>query len=394
MNVPDREELRALMQVQETPCLSLFFPTYRGGADMQQNRMQLVNQVRRVEQRLLHGELVSGEQKERAETTAALLKPLNALLADETFWEHPGDGMVLLRSPSKFYSYHLPFPVKEYVRIATHFYLKPLLPLLNDGSFYILALSQNELRLFEGTRYDIQAVDVPEKVPESLAEALKYDEPENEVRYYSSSSGTFAGKGGRRAVIFYGQGVGIDDTKENLLRYFQQIDRGLHELFHDQQAPLLLAGVEYLLPIYREANTYPHLVDEGLTGNPEKMSAEALHQRAWPLVEPYVLRGRQEALARYRDLEQTEWASANISEIVPAACYGRIADLFVALDDEVWGVFDAATHTIEIHQQAEAHDDDLLDLAAVQTWLHRGSVYAVERAQIPGAAPAAAVFRY
>jgi hypothetical protein len=30
----------------------------------------------------------------------------------------------------------------------------------------------------------------------------------------------------------------------------------------------VLAGVEYLLPIYREANTYPHLLAEGIHGNP------------------------------------------------------------------------------------------------------------------------------
>lgn len=33
--------------------------------------------------------------------------------------------------------------------------------------------------------------------------------------------------------------------------------------------PLVLAGVEYLLPIYRRANTYPYLLDGGVTGNPE-----------------------------------------------------------------------------------------------------------------------------
>jgi len=30
----------------------------------------------------------------------------------------------------------------------------------------------------------------------------------------------------------------------------------------------VLAGVEYLFPIYQEANT-PDLVEEGITGNPE-----------------------------------------------------------------------------------------------------------------------------
>ena len=87
-------------------------------------------------------------------------------------------------------------------------------------------------------------------------------------------------------------------------------------------------------------------------------------------------------------------ASSESSEIVPAASYGRVARLFVAVDEEQWGTFDAATDTLRIHQQAEPGDEDLLDLAATQTLLHGGSVYAVEQAQMPVKAPLAAVFRF
>jgi len=44
-----------------------------------------------------------------------------------------------------------------------------------------------------------------------------------------------------------------------------------------KKAPLVLAGVEYLFPIYQEANTYPDLVEEGITGNPENLKPEELH---------------------------------------------------------------------------------------------------------------------
>ena len=117
-------------------------------------------------------------------------------------------------------------------------------------------------------------------VPANLAEVLKYEEAQNEVSFYSSSSGALVGKGGRRATIFYGQGVGHDDSKDHLLRYFQQIDRGLHKLLKDESAPMVLAGVEYLFPIYQQANTYPHLLHQGLPGNPDKISSDMLHAEA------------------------------------------------------------------------------------------------------------------
>jgi Bacterial archaeo-eukaryotic release factor family 7 len=202
------------------------------------------------------------------------------------------------------------------------------------------------------------------------------------------------GQGGRHPAIFHGQGVGTDEDKDDLLRYFQHIDRGLHDLLRDETAPLVLAGVEYLFPIYQQANSYTHLLQQGIAGNPDKLKAETLRGKAWPIVEPVVLQAQQEAAALYRDLASTERTSRNISEIVPAAYYGRVASLFVARDQEQRGTFDPATGTLQVHEQAEPGDEDLLDLAATQTLLHGGSAYAVEQTDMPDEAPLAAVFRY
>lgn len=83
-----------------------------------------------------------------------------------------------------------------------------------------------------------------------------------------------------------------------------------------------------------------------------------------------------------------------LSEILPAAYYGRVESLFVAIDQEQWGSFDAATNTLQLRQEAEPGDVDLLDVAATQTFLHGGAVYALNWTEVPGEALAAAVFRY
>jgi hypothetical protein len=44
------------------------------------------------------------------------------------------------------------------VVVTDRFHIKPLLPLLSgDGRFYVLALSQSEVRLLQGTRYSVSA---------------------------------------------------------------------------------------------------------------------------------------------------------------------------------------------------------------------------------------------
>jgi len=387
MNIPSKSELRGLMEQHNGPCISMFLPTHRVG-EAQQNILRLRNQIREAGHRLLLCNL-------RASKTEVLLEPMQALLEDEDFWLHPGDGLALFRSPDVFRAYHLPCHFKEQVIVTNYFYLKPLLPLLtDDGRFYILALSHNDVRLLVGTRYSVSETTLPETVPRSLDEAMQYDESDNELQYHSSSSGLSIGKGGRRPTIFHGQGVGTDDEKERLLRYFQQVDRGLHELLRDEKTPLVLAGVAYLFPIYREANTFPFLLHEGVPGNPDKLSPETLRGQAWDIVEPVFLQARQVAAARYSMHAATGQTSNNLREIVPAACYGRIASLFVAIDQEQWGTFNPTTNTLHVHREARFKDDDLLDLAATQTLLHGGSVYAVEHTQMPDEGQLAAVYRY
>jgi len=49
---------------------------------------------------------------------------------------------------------------------------------------------------------------------------------------------------------------------------------------------------------------------------------------------------------------------------------------------------------LRLHKTAKPDDEDLLDFAAIQTFLHGGTVYAVEPEKVPDDAPLAAVFRY
>ena len=72
---------------------------------------------------------------------------------------------------------------------------------------------------------------------------------------------------GDGSVTFHGAGSGSASAKDDLLRYFRLVEDGLTEFLKGDRVPLVLAGVEYLLPIYKEANTYPNLIDMVIKGN-------------------------------------------------------------------------------------------------------------------------------
>jgi len=311
-------------------------------------------------------------------------------LADDFFWRHQSEGLAIFSSPVMFRHFRLPYGFQELVVVAERFHIKLLLSLLSgDGLFYVLALSQNAVRLLQCSRYSVRPV-TPEGVPGSLAEVLKYDEAERQLQFHTGT-GTGTGK---RAAIFHGQGVGIDDVKDNILRYFQQVDRGLHELLREEQSPLVIAGVDYLHSIYRQANSYSYLLQGGIQGNVDEMRAEELQEQAWSVVKPYFEREQLDALNHYREIVGTGLAADDVEQLVWAAYDGRIKTLFVALGVQQWGTLDTEQRKIHLYKKAEPGTEDLLDFAAVQTLIQGGTVYAVEPEKVPSSTPVAAIFRY
>jgi hypothetical protein len=380
--VLSREKLRALIERPAEIGISIYMPSHRV-VDTKQDQIRLKNLLREGEKKLIDSGV-------RATEARQLLEPVEKLSASDFFWQHQSEGLAIFSSLSNFCYFRLPYSPKELVVVAERFHTKPLISLLSgDGIFYVLALSQNEVRLLQCSR-DNAWVITPERVPASLAEVLKYDEFEKQLQFHT---GTGTGPG-KRAAIFHGQGVGIDNVKDNILRYFREIDRGLHELFREEQAPLVLAGVDYLHAIYRQANNYPHLLQEGVQGNVDGMSAKELQQRAWKVVRPYFERGQLEALKRYGEAAGKGLTAEDVKQVVLAAYDGRVDTLFVAVGVQNWGVFDIQRRQVNLYEKAEKGAQDLLDLAAALTLTRSGTVYAIESEKVPSKTSIAAILRY
>jgi hypothetical protein len=210
-------------------------------------------------------------------------------------------------------------------------------------------------------------------------------------------TGTAAsGSGGERRAMFHGHGSGGDDQleKDRLLQYFQIVNKGLHPYLREGNAPLVLAGVEYLFPIYREANTYPHLVDGVVAGNPDEESESAIHEKAWKLVAEKFTESEREALSRFRELNAAGRASKNMAKVFSALRENRVDSLFVPIDEQRWGKYDAETNELELHKDRKPGDRDVFDIAAAMAIAQGGTVYAVERERMPTDRDIAAIFRY
>ncbi|MEQ9618362.1 MAG: hypothetical protein RIG61_04215 [Deltaproteobacteria bacterium] len=382
MDIITMEKLKVFFTRHADWCVSLYMPTHRAGRETEQDPIRFKNLLGEIKERLLAKGLRSSDVRE-------VLKPAQSLLRYTGFWQHQSDGLAVFVTSEEFHYYRLPLHFEELVVISKRFHLKPLFPYFtSDGRFYILALSQNQVRLLECTQHTVDEVEI-ESMPKSLAEAFQYERFEKQLQFHT---GTPSGTGIRRAM-FHGHDIS-DEVKGKILRWFQMVDEALTGMLSGQQSPIVLAGVEYLFPIYNEANTYHHLLEQGIPGNPEELKPEELHDRAWTLVRPIFTEKQEKAAAQYSQLAGTGQTTSDVNEAVIAAQRGRVDILFVAVGVQLWGTFDPDTNTVHVHEHAEPGDEDLLNLVAIQSMLNGGAVYAVEPEQIPGHAPLAAVFRY
>ncbi|MGB3493332.1 MAG: hypothetical protein WBA57_11425 [Elainellaceae cyanobacterium] len=395
MNLFTIDELTTLTTASDSTCISIYAPMERLGSETQQNPIRLKNLVRQAVEKLLALGLHEQDTKE-------LLQPLYEL-ATYDFWQHQSDGLAIFLSSNQFRYYCLPISFPELTVVGDRFHLKPLLQLMSgDGIFSVLALSQNQVRLFQGSLYHLDEVELKPSeaealtlsqakgltdVPTNIAAALQYDNAEKSLQVHAGSSKGNSG-------IFHGQGAGNEDQKNDLLSYFRQVNSGLESFLKNQQAPLILAGVDYLLPIYHEANTYSHLLPDGISGNPEALTLEELHTQAWQIAQPYFDLAKISTMSHYGELQGSEETANTIEKVVPAAYFQRVETLFVPIDKTVWGVFDPVKNSIQIHDQQETGDEDLLDLAALHTLTNGGTVYAVDQEDVPEHKAIAAILRY
>ncbi len=376
-------ELKMLMRERDEVHVSVYMPTHIGGGQNPQDPVRLKNLLRQAEEQLSFTGLRSPKVRE-------LLKPAKNLVPDNVFWRQQSNGLALLFTPESFTYFCVPIPLQELVVVGRRFHLKPLIPLVAGcGIFYVLALSQNQVRLLQCTSYGSVEVDLQD-VPKNLPDAFPSEAPRSDVLRYVVKTVP----GGPDAIIHRGTGISPDHKKSTILGFFQKVDNGLRPFLSEESAPMMLAAVDYLWPLYRKANTYANLLSEGISGSPDELGEDILRERAWAVVEPYFRKAQDDAVAEYQQSAGTGLASAAIEDALVGSHQGLVRSLFVAKELQIWGVFNPTKSKVEVHEEPQPGDQDLLDLATYHTHLNSGTVYVMDQAEMPGGGAIAAVFRY
>lgn len=376
---PDLAGISALASRAPGLTTSIYLPTHRAGADRHQDHVRVKN--------LLHAAQLMLDGSANGGPAVAMLAHVAEAIQDPGFWAHPGEGLAIFCDVGGFQHVWLPVTMPELVVVSEHCHLKPLIPLFQgDGRFYLLDLTQHGVRLFMGTRFGMQPIELPD-APASVEEALG---PTDSERHSGERLINAAGQGSSRN---FGT-VGDERSKDRIKSYFQRIDTCVCALLHGELTPLVIAGVDYLLPIYAGINHYPHLMAAGIPGNPHSSQTALMHERAWGVVVPHFAKTANEAGERFARLNGSGRTTSDLKVVLSAVTQGRVDELFIASDRERWGSYDTLHDVVREHELRWPDDEDLLNLALITALASGSRVLVLPLALMPGQQEIAAILRY
>jgi hypothetical protein len=366
-DMPTRAEIDRLLEFRAPASVSIYLPT-----DPKSN-----GDAERIEFKTLAGQ--ASAQLSEAGAGVRVIREfeeeIGYLYDDEGFWRYQARSLAAFAAPSSLITFRLPNRLLSQVEVSDRFYLRPLLRALTFPHVaLVLALAQGSVRVVEVS-------------PDLDPAPINVDDLPSDVASAAGKSSIVDRAPVRRLQ-------GSEGQKVRIRQYVRQIDRALRPFLNGLEVPLILAATEPIDGIYRSVNTYPHLLAQGIAGNPETVSDGELAVSARAVLDDLYAAQLREVHELHRRRSADGRALSDVAEIARAATFGAVDTLLVDIDAAVPGTVDDRTGAVTF-APAPTHDvHDVTDEIARRTWLNGGRVLAVRDSDIPGQGTVAATLRY
>jgi release factor family 7 len=357
--------------------LSLLLPLEKSSHEAKVGAVQL-RDLRRAAEAEMDRRLIGPLER------AGLLAPIDALLNAPPAHVYHGEGLAIYVTVGFSKTVILAQAPAPSVEIDRHFRLDPLLQgMAGKDRFYLLCLSLHSIQLWEGDGVSMKPISL-EDLETNIKDALHFEDSDTQVQFHSNSGSPSRNNSKGQGSTFFGVGGENHDRKREFLSFFRIIDKGIAVKLAEKQVPLILAGVGYLMPIFREANTYGQLAPYQIPGATHAAGPVGeLHAKASALLREDRQREMLKALSEYRENLTTARTVSGFTDVVPSACHKQLTHLFIRKGDRQWGIFNPADGRTEVLGEYRQGAEDLVNLAAVKTLLGQGKVYVVEDGEMP-----------
>jgi len=255
------------------------------------------------------------------------------------------------------------------------------------AEFYLLKLSQKQVDLLRCAGLQAEPVDLPKGIPRTLEEALEFKPPDHDLENRSPAGSSAPAMRGIR----FGTGSGRENARVYLADFFKAVDRGVRELVQGKATPLILAGVGEDTVIYQSISEYPRLLEDSIHGSASMPSPQdELLRQAYAIIRADCTERAAASLVEMKERMAPARFLTDLDAILRAAVEGRVGWLYINEDAQIFGVFEG----VRRGGRLDWGEEDLLNVAALETLLQRGSVYALPDAKMPDGVAVAAGLRY
>lgn len=358
----------------KAPAATIYLPTHRAATppNMTEDQIRFKNLITRAIDILKN-------RDDGKELQVHLTKRLNELVDDRDFWENQTEGLLICARPGVFRMFHLPLDTEEYVAVADHFHLAPILGVLQDmQQYYVLIVSQHHPRLLQGTMYGLEPSKI--SLPVTLEQGLNLDEAPQKRELQGSSVGSSMGTSG-----YNGRGSSKDPADDERLRFWRMVDQQVMAKA-STKLPLILAGVASETSEYRSVSHYPKILKNSVHGSFNGTAAHDLYEPALKIIRKELLNPmHDDVIAEYKRAkgQAPGLAARDMAAIADAAEKGRVdklllADIRYTTDTVRDNTVAKPVLTFPPEESAQAVND-----IAYRIWNSGGQIIDIERGHMP-----------
>lgn len=366
---------------EDGPLISLYQPTHHSSPDNIQDPILFRKLLKNVENSL--------RQVADLAFIESIMKPLYEIKDDKYYWNNTSGGMAVFASKSRCIVYNLQDAVQELTVVADSFHIIPLIKAFQAVTAYqVLSLSRENFALYQGNRFGIEEIKLAADAPRTKQEVLG-----DQLSEIYLSFGSHAGSSS--PVMYHAYSDAKKEMDKDTEKYFRFVDAFVTETYSKpSKLPLILASLAEYQSEFMSLSKNPHLLKEGIHKSVDALAPDDLVKRASAIVDAKIADKARKLLDSYGEYAAAGRASADLADVVKAACTARVETLFIEADKIIPGKIEPESGQIVLNDALDPGFDDVLDDLAEMVLMSGGKVKVLDKEQMPGSSGVAAIYRY
>lgn len=342
------------------PCISLYQLTHRHAPENKQDVVVFNNILRDLENLL--------EDKYKEADIEKIMKAFHELKEDKSFWNNTLDGLAILANKERFLVYVLPENVENKLSVSDSFHILPLIKTFQLAEKYnLLGLDGNDFTIYEGSKYELEEIEVDEELPKTIEEVLGEEYSEKFLNH-----GSRGGTGG--SAIFHGQGSKKDENEEDLIKYFKYVDKLIFDNYSKvSKLPLIMVALTENQGLFRKFSNNTYLMEEGINSSIKSLDEKKLTSRSFEILDIVNQERIEKLTENYKQSEANALGSDDLHKIKKAIMDKKIKILMIEENRDI---------------------SEELDKLVTQVIKDKGQIIVLKEEQMPSGTGVAAIYRF